>query len=141
MSQIDVGTDGNAQPTPTDTGLDPGGDLDRFHEWLLNLPWVIERPYCLDTPGVRSFAVDCEPLVRRQMWLITGLRRPLLAGDSGIAVILPLAAADIVEAAGWGRRGVLMPARHVLVTACGDATARPREVEALALCAYSYAMS
>ena len=121
--------------------LEVGCALDGFHRWLLNLPWVVERPYCLETPGVRSFAVDCEPLRRQQMWLITGLRRPLLAGDSGIAVILPLAAADIVEAAGWGRRGVLMPARRILVAACGDATARPREVEALALCAYSYAMS
>lgn len=34
-----------------------------------------------------------------------------------------------------------MPARHVLLTASGDAAARPRVVEALVLCAYSYAMS
>ncbi len=141
MSRLNVGADGRTKPTPIGTSVELGCGLDRFHEWLLNLPWVVERPYCLDTPGVRSFAIDCEPLDRRQMWLITGLRRPLLVGDSGIAVILPLAAADLVEAAGWGRRGVLMPSRHVLVTASGDAAARPRVVEALALCAYSYAMS
>jgi hypothetical protein len=49
--------------------------LDAFHEWLLSLPWVVERPYSVDTPGVRCFGIDCEPLGRRQIWLITGLQR------------------------------------------------------------------
>lgn len=141
MSRLDVGADGNAEPTERGHSLELGCELDRFHEWILNLPWVVERPYPLDTPGVRSFAVDCEPLGRRQMWLITGLLRPFPAGQSGIAVILPFAAADMVETAGWGRCGELMPGGHVLVTACGATSEQSPEVEALALCAYSCAMS
>ena len=115
--------------------------LDRFHEWLAGLPWVVERPQCRDAPDVRMFAVECDPIGRRQMWLITGVRRPALVGASGIAVVLPLAAADLVEAAGWGRRTEPVSSRHVLVAASGDASLRPREVEALVLAAYSYAMS
>ena len=114
--------------------------LDGFHEWALNLPWVVEMPAYPDMPGVRSFAVDCEPLDRRQLWLVTGLARDLTDGNAGIAVILPLEAADAVEVAGWGRRAATLPARHVLLAACDDAALRPREVEALALSAYTYAM-
>jgi hypothetical protein len=49
--------------------------FDDFHEWVLSLPWVVERPYALATPGVRGFGVECEPLDRRQLWLLTGLPR------------------------------------------------------------------
>lgn len=114
---------------------------DRFHEWALNLPWVVEVPAYPSMPGVRSFAVDCDPLDRRQLWLVTGLAPRLGDGDAGIAVILPLEAADAVEAAGWGRRAAPLPARHVLLAACADEAFGPREVEALALTAYTYAIS
>jgi hypothetical protein len=35
--------------------------------------------YSLATPGVRAFGVDCEPLGRRQLWLLTGLEEQLEA--------------------------------------------------------------
>ncbi|MDQ1459169.1 MAG: hypothetical protein QOI08_653, partial [Actinomycetota bacterium] len=60
---------------PQTIASDEGNALDDFHEWLLSLPWVVERPYSLDTPGVRCFGIDCALLGRRQLWLITGLQR------------------------------------------------------------------
>src|SRR6478672_6630004 len=44
-----------------------GPEIDRMHEWVLSLPWVVERPDDDTAPGVRYFAVDCEPLDRRQV--------------------------------------------------------------------------
>jgi hypothetical protein len=113
--------------------------FDDFHEWVLSLPWVVERQYSLGTPGVRAFAVDCEPIGRRQMWLVTGLRESSV-GDPGIAVILPLDAAREIEDAGWGRRLAPMPAGHALLTVYGDVVDGPR-VEALVLSAYGFAMA
>jgi hypothetical protein len=60
-----------------------------LHEWVRSLPWVVERPYAVGTPGVRSFAVDCEPLGRDQLWLITGLPHRAHDGGLGISVIVP----------------------------------------------------
>ena len=48
------------------------GAFDDLHEWVLSLPWVVERPYSLATPGVRAFTVACEPLGRQSLWLLTG---------------------------------------------------------------------
>jgi hypothetical protein len=112
---------------------------DDFHEWVLSLPWVVERPYSLATPGVRTFAVDCEPLDRRQMWLVTGLRKSF-DGDPGIAVIVPGDAASEIEQAGRGRNLSPMPAGHVLMTVRGEVGDRAR-IEALVLSAYSFAMA
>src|ERR1700693_1191755 len=74
---------------PQTVASNEGNALDDFHGWLLSLPWVVERPYGLDTPGVRSFGVDCEPLGRRQLWLITGLQRHVDTDGIGLAVIVP----------------------------------------------------
>lgn len=115
--------------------------LDDFHDWVLGLPWVIERPYSLGTPGVRSFAVDCEPLGLRQLWLLTGLQRELEVDGNGIAVIVPLPAAAAIEDAGWGRTVALMPAGRVVVTVSRDAVGRREHIEALVLTAYNCAMS
>ena len=68
-----------------------------------SLPWVVERSYNVGTPGVRSFAIDCEPLDRRRLWLVTGLQLGLQADSVGIAVIVPFETASAVEDAGWGR--------------------------------------
>ena len=114
--------------------------FDDFHDWVLSLPWVVERPYSLATPGVRSFAVDCEPLDRRQLWLITGLQRPPSEGRIAIAVIVPLETADAIENAGWGKRLAPMPAGNVLVTASRAAVDGRHQVEALALSAYGCAI-
>jgi hypothetical protein len=73
---------------PQTIGSNEGTALDDFHEWLLSLPWVVERPYNLETPGVRCFGVECEPLGRRQLWLVAGRQRQLADGI-GLAVIVP----------------------------------------------------
>jgi len=60
-----------------------------FHEWVRSLPWGVERPYSVETPGVRSFGVDCALLGRRQLWLLTGMERPFDADGLGLAIIVP----------------------------------------------------
>jgi hypothetical protein len=116
----------------------PGGDL---HEWVRSLPWVVERRYSLATPGVRCFGVECEPLGLRRLWLLTGLVDNTPRSEPSVAVIVPLEAADDIEHAGWGRRVSPMPHEHVLMSVDGSACDRRRDVEALVLTAYSYAMS
>ena len=106
-----------------------------LHQWVLSLPWVVEWPYSVGTCGVRSFAVECEPLGCRQLWLLTGMQR------SNIAVIVPVEAARVIEDVGWGLPVSPMPSGHVLMMPSTDVTARPRDVEALVLSAYSHAMS
>jgi hypothetical protein len=127
--------------TPKTLAPNQGNALDDFHEWLLSLPWVVERPYSLDTPGVRCFGVDCAPLGRRQLWLITGLQRHLDVDGIDLAVILPTDAAHDLEDVGRGRIVAPMPAAHALVTVYGESLARRQELEALALTAYGCAMS
>jgi hypothetical protein len=112
-----------------------------FHEWVLSLPWIVERPYSLDSPGVRCFGVDCPPLSRQQMWLITGLHHRVDETSLGLAVIVPTAAADELEDLGWGRIVTPMPAGHALVTVRDENIERREELEALVLTAYGYAMS
>jgi hypothetical protein len=68
--------------------IDPLGKL---HEWVLSLPWVVERPARQRPSGPRHFAVNCKPTGCRRIWLTTG---PV--GDRGdrqeltIAVVLPI---------------------------------------------------
>jgi hypothetical protein len=112
-----------------------------FHEWVLSLPWVVERPPSFGTPGVRTFGVDCEPLNRRQLWLITGLHKPSEADAVALAVIIPDEAADAIEDAGWAYRWAPMRAGHVLMRASDASAHRPHEIEALAIAAYSCAMA
>jgi hypothetical protein len=115
--------------------------FDDFHDWVLSLPWVVERPYGLGTPGVRSFGIDCEPLGRRQLWLLTGLRSRLDPRGIGLAVILPTDEAIELQGAGRGRSLSPMPGRQMLVSMNGDNFDRRDEVEALVLTAYGCAMS
>ena len=87
-----------------------GPMLGNIHEWILSLPWVVERPYGVGTPGVRSFAVDCEPLDLRQLWLVTGLTR---TGNGeralGAAVIVPTELAEDFETVGLAHRSRRCP--------------------------------
>src|SRR5689334_24503869 len=96
------------------------GAHDDFHDWVRSLPWVVERPYSLGTPGVRSFGVDCEPLGRRQLWLVTGLQAELESDGVGVALIVPEEAAQELEAANCGRSVAPVPAGHVLGAVYGD---------------------
>ena len=114
---------------------------DDLHEWVLSLPWVVERSYNVGTPGVRSFAIDCEPLDRRRLWLVTGLQLGLPADSVGIAVIVPFETASAVEDAGWGQAVTQMPPQHVLVAVSDDVAVRGPDLEMLLLIAYSDAMS
>jgi hypothetical protein len=112
-----------------------------LHEWVLSLPWVVERPFSLETPGVRCFAVDCEPLGRRQLWLVTGLDNNRGTSGPGITVLVPRQAANAIESTGHGRAVAPMPDGHALVTMDASSCQQPQEVEALLLNAYCYAMS
>jgi len=129
----------NRTRQPGDSGAPRA--FDDLHEWVLSLPWVVERPYSVGTPGVRAFAVDCEPLGRRQLWLLTGLQRALESDGIGIAVIVPAEVADKIETTGWGRSLAPMPDRHSMVAVYGDAVGRRADLEALVLTAYGFAMS
>ena len=111
-----------------------------FHEWVLSLPWTVERPYSLETPGVRCFGIDCPPLGRRRMWMLTGLQRTADPTGLGLAVIVPQTAAAEVESLGWGCTVAAMPAGQALATV-DSAHVSLETVEALVLTAYSCAMS
>jgi hypothetical protein len=112
-----------------------------LRDWVLSLPWVIERRFYLGTPALRAFAIDCEPLARRQMWLITGLRRGYVDPAGDVAVILPSDIAEAVEAEGLALPLVPMPRGNMLVVASDETATNPRAVEALVLRAYGHAMA
>ena len=71
MNNIGLGGDDRGRTAATVAGFDDGCGIDKFHQWVLNLPWVVNGPTVSTRPRVRSFAVDCEPLDRRRMWLLT----------------------------------------------------------------------
>jgi len=120
-------------PSPTDT------QVDRLHQWVLSLPWVVERPGDDTATDVRYFAVECEPLDRRQVWLLTGLTDD--GHTDGIAAVLPIeVAAGIVEL-GLGRTLALVTDQHVLVALTNEAASRRERIEFVVLSAYSSAMS
>ena len=109
-----------------------------FFAWVLSLPWVVERPYEL-APGVRTFAVDCEPLAVRRLWLVTGLGQQADARPK-VSVIVPLEVSWEIERAGWGRRVANMSPDHVLMSVRRDETGEG-DAEALVLTADRYAMA
>jgi len=113
------------------------------HEWILSLPWVVERPYCLaaDSRSVRSFGVECPPLGLRQLWLLTGFFDGVGRIGSGVAVVLPESAAEELEAAGQGIVIAPMPAGNALVAICAVEAEERSSLEAIVLMAYGYAMS
>ena len=89
---------------------------DEFHRWIVSLPWVIERPPTPGAPGVRTFAIACEPLDVRQVWLVTGL-----PPGQRVAVVVPSSLAVEWEMHGVGRALAPMPARHTLFAIHADA--------------------
>jgi hypothetical protein len=105
-------------------------DHDALHEWVLSLPWVVERHYSFGVRGVRIFAVDCPPLDVREVWLVTGM--PM---SSGVAVVVPLALAADFEILNLAVPIAPMPAEHVLASMCSDAD--ERDVERVVLSAYT----
>jgi hypothetical protein len=105
-------------------------------DWVLSLPWVVERPDDARSPGVRVYGVDCPPLGRRRIFLLTGLGAHGERDPKGVAGVLPERAARAATDDGWAVREETLPAGHVLVTLRDDT-----DVEALVLAAYGYAMS
>jgi hypothetical protein len=67
----------------------PRADMRRLHRWVLGLPWVVARPGPAAMPGVRYFAVDCEPLGRRRLWLLTGSLGPVAAHGCRVHIVVP----------------------------------------------------
>jgi hypothetical protein len=124
------------RPWRTTSRTEKANDLDSFHDWVLSLPWVVERSSWLATPGIRSFGIDCEPLAQRRLWIVTGLWKSIDCSE--ISVFLPIGVARDMEDAGQGRCLVPMPDQHVLMSVNH---ARPRDIEACALLAYDYAVS
>ena len=93
-----------------------GSPHDDFHRWILSLPWVVERPHLAGAPGVRTFAIACEPLDIRQVWLVTGL-----PPGRRIAVVAPNSLAGEWQMHGVGRALVPMPDCHTLFGIRDDA--------------------
>ena len=113
-----------------------------LHTWVRSLPWVVERPDEGTHRGVRLFAIECEPLARRQVWLMTGMSSSVNGEGTGIAAIMPRAALRPPRPAGWVERiATPLPNGHVVVM-LENGSLRPRqEVENFVLTAYMYAMA
>ena len=99
----------------------PDSALDNVHDWILSLPRVVERPYGLGSPGVRTFAVDCQPLDLRQLWLVTGLSAPRASSALGAAVIVPAELAEGLATVGLAEPMSPMPDGRVLTRIRDDA--------------------
>jgi hypothetical protein len=96
--------------------------IDRISDWVLGLPWVVERPGMAETPDLRWFAVDCEPLGRRRVWLLTGALGNLATDDFGVHVVLPTPAARQIADTGEGWVVAPIGVEHHLVSLRLDAT-------------------
>ena len=126
------------------------GDL---NEWVLSLPWVVERPS--GYANVRLFGVDCKPLHRRRVWLITGLP-DINSSDVKMTIAALIPAPPNLGAVMAGRDGhewlprdadhvlltsLSLPGGHVIVTPKGPAGHERHALEAFVLRAYEYALS
>ena len=121
--------------------ITPGGGLEGIHKWVLSLPWVVERPRDASAPKARTFAVDCEPLGYRRIWLVTGIHDERDWGGTDLAVVLPAGAAALVVADGEGQCVAFLHGDHVLVGLSKNPARPTTEVERLLWDAYGYAMS
>jgi hypothetical protein len=118
------------------------GTFGGLHEWVLGLPWVVERPATKRQGDVRLFAVDCKPLGRRQVWLTTGADQEDGRDEVTVSVVLPEELSSLAESAGWGVVTGELPAGHVIVTSQSPSDVRAtRHLEPMLLAAYSYALS
>jgi hypothetical protein len=66
--------------------------------------------------GVRCFAVDCEPLGRRRLWLLTGSLGPLAANGCLVHIVVPASASCWLVAAGAAVLVAPIGAEHDLVS-------------------------
>src|SRR5262249_55835405 len=121
--------------------ITPAGDLEGIHQWVLSLPWVVERPRDANAPKARTFAVDCEPLGYRRIWLGTGLPDQGGSGGRDRAGGPPARASGLGVADGEGQCVAFLHGGHVLVDLSTNPARPTTEVERLLWDAYGYAMS
>jgi hypothetical protein len=114
-----------------------------LHGWLLGLPWVVERPVTDDAPGVRWFAVDCEPLARRRLWLLTGALDGVTTDRLVVHVVLPRATGRRTAACGEGKVVAPLGEGHDLVSVSLDTSrsAHGAALERMVLLAYEASFS
>ena len=132
-----------ATPISSSVGAIPAhGEL---VEWVLSIPWVVERAADARWPSVRLFAIECPPLERRRVWLLKGVTKPTPDGHTygtDLAAFMPVEARAGADAAGWEvHRATLSKADHVLMTLARDTPHERDDIEAFVLAAYSYAMA
>jgi hypothetical protein len=109
-------------------------DHDALHAWVLGLPWVVERPYSLGVPGVRSFAVDCAPAGVRSVWLVTGL-----PNGAGVGVVVPRALGADLDLLRLAEPIAPMPPVHVFAVVCAGVD--EHDLERVLLEAYATAFA
>jgi hypothetical protein len=81
-----------------------------------SLPWVIERDEHPQTPDLRWFAVDCDPLDRHLTWLLVGDIDWHGTPDQAITLVLSPEVARPVIRAGHAMLVTILPSGHRLVS-------------------------
>jgi hypothetical protein len=86
-----------------------------LHRWVLNLPWVTERPAAICAPGLRWFAVDCTSLRVSRIWLLTG---PIdnEGGRLDLHIVVPAASLERIFAMADAELAAPIGQTHHLVT-------------------------
>jgi hypothetical protein len=112
-----------------------------LHEWVLSLPWVVERPAQSWQPSARCFAVDCAPLNRRRAWLVTDAPWSANTDALRIAAVMPAVAVATMASDGWLVWAKSLRSERVIVLLEDGSTRARTEVEAFLLVAYNHALA
>jgi ABC-type antimicrobial peptide transport system permease subunit len=96
--------------------------MERLHDWILSLPWVVERPRIPELPDLRWFAVDCEELQRRRVWLLTGSLDGATGDQLTVHVVVPNAARRVIADVGAGMAVAYVAADYELLSLRLDTT-------------------
>jgi hypothetical protein len=108
------------------------GESSNLRDWLLGLPWVVERVVADAATSVRLYAIECDFLARSCIWAVTGLTGD---GRDSVSLIVPFADARAWHRSGWGKPVLRLPADDSLVTVATSIDALG--IEELALFAYA----
>jgi hypothetical protein len=96
-------------------------NIDTFHRWALNLPFVVEHRHVRDGADVREFTVECDDLDIHHVWLVTHERHT----DRHVLALVPSGAGPM----------------SFLRLRLSDRDADRRHIEALLLNAYKTAFA